>query len=99
NSPANPPRPAMAIEDDLEERVRSLMDEGQIIEAIKLYRERTGAGLKESKDAVEAMGRGERSPSRREVRDYRDEVASLLEQGQKIEAIKVYRERTGVGLR
>ena len=45
----------MRIDEDLEERVRSLMGEGQKIEAIKLYRERTGAGLKESKDAVESL--------------------------------------------
>jgi hypothetical protein len=30
---------------------------GKTIEAIKIYREATGAGLKEAKDAVEAMGR------------------------------------------
>ena len=33
----------------------SLLERGQKIEAIKLYRERTGAGLKDSKDAVEAL--------------------------------------------
>ena len=91
--------PAMPIDDDLEERVRSLMDEGQKIEAIKLYRERTGAGLKDSKDAVEAIGRGEGRPSRQDDRGFQEEVVSLLEQGQKIGAIKLYRERTGVGLK
>ena len=29
--------------------------DGNLIQAIKLYRERTGVGLKEAKDAVEAM--------------------------------------------
>jgi ribosomal protein L7/L12 len=91
--------PLMPIDDDLESRVRSLMDEGQKIEAIKLYRERTGAGLKDSKDAVEAIGRGQGPPSRQDDRDFRDEVLSLLEQGQKIGAIKLFRERTGVGLK
>jgi hypothetical protein len=33
-----------------------LLRRGEKIEAIKLYRERTGAGLKEAKDAVEALG-------------------------------------------
>src|SRR4051794_21727642 len=50
---------ATSIDFNLESRVYSLMDEGQKIEAIKLYRERTGAGQKESKDAVEAIGRGQ----------------------------------------
>lgn len=31
--------------------------QGQKIQAIKLYRERTGAGLKEAKDAVEELAR------------------------------------------
>lgn len=35
--------------------VRDLLAKGRKIEAIKLYRERTGAGLKEAKDAVESM--------------------------------------------
>jgi ribosomal protein L7/L12 len=35
--------------------VLALKNSGQLIQAIKLYRERTGLGLKEAKDAVEAM--------------------------------------------
>ena len=35
--------------------VRALKESGQLIEAIKLYREHTGVGLKEAKDAVEGM--------------------------------------------
>jgi ribosomal protein L7/L12 len=75
------------------------MDGGQKIEAIKLFRERTGAGLKDSKDAVEAIGTCQGPPSRQGVRDFQDEVFSLLERGQKIGAIKLYRERTGAGLK
>ncbi|GAA5124098.1 hypothetical protein GCM10023339_45100 [Alloalcanivorax gelatiniphagus] len=35
--------------------VQALRRDGKLIHAIKLYRERTGVGLKEAKDAVEAM--------------------------------------------
>ena len=35
--------------------VAALKAQGKLINAIKLYRERTGLGLKEAKDAVEAM--------------------------------------------
>src|SRR5208282_3672882 len=38
--------------------VQRLIASGQLISAIKLHRELTGLGLKESKDAVEAMARG-----------------------------------------
>ncbi|HVF43893.1 MAG TPA: hypothetical protein VM936_12810 [Pyrinomonadaceae bacterium] len=39
----------------LEEEVRRLVAAGSLINAIKLYRDRTGCGLKEAKDAVERI--------------------------------------------
>jgi ribosomal protein L7/L12 len=39
--------------------VLAALSAGKKIEAIKLYRQRTGVGLKEAKDAVEAMERGQ----------------------------------------
>lgn len=35
-------------------RVETLVADGKVIEAIKEYRERTGAGLTEAKDAIDA---------------------------------------------
>jgi large subunit ribosomal protein L7/L12 len=35
--------------------VRQLKESGNVIQAIKAYREHTGLGLKEAKDAVEAL--------------------------------------------
>jgi hypothetical protein len=48
---------ALGVEyrDDLADQLAKLVAEGRKIEAIKIYRERTGVGLKEAKDAVEAM--------------------------------------------
>ncbi len=40
-------------------RIRQLVNDGQKIEAIKILREQTHVGLKEAKEAVEAIGRGE----------------------------------------
>lgn len=37
--------------------VEALIRQGQLIPAIKVYREQTGAGLKDAKEAVEAMDR------------------------------------------
>jgi large subunit ribosomal protein L7/L12 len=84
----------------LEERLRSLLAEGRKIEAIKVYREATGAGLAEAKDAVEALEAGQKLPSSA-VFDQESEkdIVALLEQGQKIEAIRIYREKTGAGLK
>ena len=38
------------------DEVKRLVQQGQKIQAIKLYREKTGLGLKEAKDAVDALG-------------------------------------------
>ena len=85
----------------IEDRLRSLLADGRKLEAIKLYREHTGAGLAEAKNAVESLERGESLPQRPPSADSSLEwdVVSLLEQGRKIDAVKVYRERTGVGLK
>jgi ribosomal protein L7/L12 len=86
--------------DDWEQEIRGLLGEGQKIEAIKLYRERTGAGLKQAKEAVEAIERGEPLPIPEIVDEsFKRELIALLDHGQKIEAIKLYRENTGVGLK
>jgi ribosomal protein L7/L12 len=93
--------PARSLGDRaFDDELATLLEQGQKIEAIKRYREVTGVGLKQAKDAVEAIQRGQVVPSGPQGdRDLEDEVVSLLEQGQKIEAIKRYRERTGVGLK
>ena len=47
------------ISTNQEQQIRELIAKGNKIAAIKLYRETTNVGLKEAKDAVEAMERGE----------------------------------------
>ena len=84
----------------LQKEVLSLLEEGNKIGAIKRFREETGAGLKQAKDAVEAIERGSPLPSPAQGDDaFARELSELLEAGQKINAIKRYRERTGVGLK
>ena len=51
------PPASFAMPRDLDPRVRALVDSGDKIEAIKLVRESTGLGLKESKELVEGMER------------------------------------------
>ncbi|RYB95132.1 hypothetical protein EUA93_12730 [Nocardioides oleivorans] len=46
-----------ATTDDWTAEVRRLVADDKLIHAIKLYREKTGCGLREAKDAVEAMQR------------------------------------------
>ena len=47
-----PPGPPLAAPDV---DVEALMRAGKMIEAIKLHRQQTGCGLKEAKDAVDAL--------------------------------------------
>jgi len=84
----------------LDAELRALLAEGRKIEAIKRYREATGEGLAAAKDAVEALEQNE-PPAAAEPADaaLETQIVSLLEAGRKIEAIKVYRERTGAGLK
>jgi large subunit ribosomal protein L7/L12 len=56
----DPPPAAVALDDDaFAAQLLVHLAAGHKIEAIKLYRERTGLGLKEAKDAVEALERGD----------------------------------------
>jgi large subunit ribosomal protein L7/L12 len=91
----------LSIDDRDLDQLRALLAQNQKIEAIKFYRELTGAGLKEAKDAVEALERGEslEPPQEPVVDSWEPEIVALMEQGRKIEAIKLYREKTGVGLK
>jgi ribosomal protein L7/L12 len=70
------------------------------IRAIKLYRERTGAGLKEAKEAVERLRDGQPLEVSTPVPTGNAEVwMELARSGQKIQAIKAYREASGASLK
>jgi ribosomal protein L7/L12 len=91
---------AFALEEPSLRELVELVRSGNKIEAIKLYRERTGVGLKEAKDAVEALERADAARVTESVGEsFRRQLVALLGAGRKIEAIKLYRERTGVGLK
>jgi ribosomal protein L7/L12 len=90
----SPPTPSM---NDVEKFIRT----GEMILAIKAYRDLTGAGLKEAKEAVEAMARGEAPdvPPTLPLAATIADVVSQVKAGQMIHAIKTYREVTGAGLK
>lgn len=84
--------------------VRDLLDEGRKAEAIELYAKFAGVDQYTAEDAVEQIEREMRLGD--EAKDAegltasdRDEIHQLLEHGNKIEAIKIYREKTGLGLK
>lgn len=91
--------------------VESLVINGQKIQAIKLYRERTGLGLREAKEAIDLLesslllhgASSVRLPDtegRMPVMEPPGEDARrLVLEGKKIQAIKLYREQTGASLK
>ncbi len=108
-SPAAAPEPRPLSEAEIDE-LRTLLAAGNKIEAIKHYRELTGLGLKEAKDFLESLpasGPVYAAPHARRVAAPQpgvseaalNEVRALLARGNKIEAIKRYRELTGLGLK
>ncbi len=95
--PARPnPHPPMGKVDW--KHVRALLDMGNKVVAIKYYREQTGKGLKESKDAVEAFESSDTEQAQGSSftgqADW-DVIRALVARGQKLEAIKMYRNQTG----
>src|ERR1043166_1593593 len=74
---------------------------GNKIEAIALLRESTGLGLKEAKDVIDEQLRGN-SVAIDTVSSngpLHSSVASALQRGNKVEAIKLLRKQTGLGLK
>lgn len=84
---------------DLEREVRSLLGQGRKIEAVKLYKEHTGCGLKDAKNAVEALQGRAGLPKPNQVDDkLESELLGLLQRGEKLKAVKLYRGQIGANL-
>lgn len=87
--------------------IRRLAESGNMIEAIRRYRELFDVGLKEAKEAVESLAAGRVVEARltvsgplsaEETGRILEEVQNLLRDGNKLEAIRVYREASDVSL-
>lgn len=81
--------------------LQELLRDGQSIMAIKRFREVTGLGLRESKEAIEALMAGRGLPTVAAGAESVDQakIVALLRESQFIQAIKTYREATGLGLK
>ena len=101
------PAPASGS-NDLTLEVQSLLIQGRKIEAIKLLKERSGIPLEAAKTAVDAMEKlGTLGTATLSIttntttlsQQDAAEIQRLIRQGKKIEAIKLIRDRTGLGLK
>lgn len=86
---------------ELPDDVLDALGNGQMIEAIKLLRSATGLGLKEAKDLLDAYQQGTQVGA--EIASSNNQlpasVMAALQSGNKIDAIKLLREQTGLGLK
>ncbi len=88
----------------LPQSVIEALNKGNLLEAIKLLRS-SGIGLKEAKEALEAYAGGKPPPHAPTFsgvpmgQSLPPQVAQALQQGNKIEAIRLMREQTGLGLK
>ena len=89
------------MNENFETQIKELLKLGNKIAAIKMYREKTGDGLAEAKSAVESLEAGGSFTEPVEVNDsdLTTQIVSLLGRGEKIQAVKLYRQRFGVGLK
>jgi ribosomal protein L7/L12 len=86
-------------EPEYQSRVRDLISQHKLIEAIKEYRAATGVDLKTAKEFVEALSRHTQSAAQSRTQSPQiDRVTALVMSGNKIAAIRDYREATGVSL-
>lgn len=72
--------------------------QGNKIKAVKLFRDQTGLGLAEAKEAVEAGALGEGALNPDAAQDLSANVTAALAQGNKLLAIKLLCQTNGMGL-
>ena len=83
----------------LPQNVRDAIERGNLVDAIKLLRQQTGLGLKEAKDLVDSQVGGNVAKAARSWSGTLPaSAAAALEQGNKVDAIRLLREHTGLGL-
>lgn len=89
---------------DQVQKIHEYIHNQQLIHAISLYREATGVSLAEAKAAVEEMAYGESIKPPSGTRDLDSPILngrlkSLISKGRKVDAVRIYREEYGVGLK
>lgn len=89
----------MVLTQDVETKLRLLLAQNRKLEAVKLVLDSTGCGLKEAKEFVDNFAGGQKPPAIKALpADLDTQILTLLSQGEKLHAVKLYKEATGLGL-
>lgn len=86
----------MIISNHTLQKVQALLAQDQKLLAVKVVKDETNCSLKEAKDYVDQLEQPKRTPSFTGKVD--DELRALLANNRKIEAIKLYKEHSGLSL-
>lgn len=86
-------------DDTFYQHLRQLLNENQRIQAVAAYRRRTGVDLMAAVEAIDALSRDQEFNVSSSDADLEWEIVGHLERGEKIGAIKLYRTKTGLGLK
>lgn len=90
------------IDDAVMKELKALLAAGQKIEAIRIFRGKTGVGLAEAKAAIEAIADGHSLSGPGSPSEQPDDLTELILEAcriSKLGAVKLVRERTGMGLK
>ena len=82
------------------EKVIQLLQKGEKLMAVKVYKEETGCDLMSAKYIIDEAESQMREDNRRKATGMKpgDEVMQLIKRGEKLMAVKVYKEQTGCDL-
>lgn len=100
HQPADADRPAPhgQVPPEARVRVEALLAEGQTVAAIKEVRQATSWPLVDAKNWVEALARGEQPRTSALDPQVQLEVETLASRGDLVQAVRVVRQHTGMGL-
>ncbi|EHQ28384.1 hypothetical protein [Mucilaginibacter paludis] len=89
----------MVLSKAIEAEVQTLIMQNRRLRAVKLVVDTTGCGLKDAKDFVDSFAAGQGVPVVKALPEGLDaQLNLLLSQGKKLNAVKLYKEATGLGL-
>jgi len=87
----------MNVSPELQLEAQSLIANNQKILAVKLIIDNTSCGLKEAKDYIDGLQAGY-SKTTVDLSNMDEQLLTILGQGNKLNAIKYYKDATGAGL-
>ena len=86
-------------DDVFQQQLVRLLNEGQRVQAVAAYRRRTGVDLNQAVEVIDALEQDHQFNVTSNNADLEWEIIARLERGEKIGAIKLYREKTNSGLK